>query len=551
MSRPACLRAIVLAPVALLSLAGAVVAAEPSEPAAPAKQAEQKPADKPNATSKSGSEQKIAQAVPGNGQISVDSQKQVIPSSQGPVTLQKTPAQVKYGLPRNPIVGGVTSLDLNQPLTLAHAIQIGLQQQNSIAIAQTQADAANQRVIQARASYYPQVTPSLTYANSLTPGTVTTFDPVTGLPTSTRNGSFRTDTRTDVIAARQLIFDTGAREANVGLARRSAFAAVYGVGNERQNVVLQVIADYYNVLRDQELVKVQQEAVRRAQTTLDSIKAQVEVGNAAQSDTFQAESDLANAQVSLLLARNNLNIDQANLKNAMGVVTSQQLILADTQVPAPDTKPDSTTLDQYVKTAFVNRLDVKQQQENVNAQGYNVRIAHINNGLTVQANVTEGYQLDPDAGEERQFNVAFSFPLFDGGSTRAAVRETKAVLEQQRRILDQLEQTVRLNVEQSFLTREQARQSIRASQTAVAAGQTNYNAALEKQRNGLINIVDVITAEQQLVTAQVNLVQSIYDFYIADAQLKRDIGLNDPQYVPPVPGYKKALAVPAAQSAKP
>ena len=50
--------------------------------------------------------------------------------------------------------------------------------------------------------------------------------------------------------------------------------------------------------------------------------------------------------------------------------------------------------------------------------------------------------LDPNAGESRNFTVSFAYPLFDGGNTRAAVRENRALLEEQRRSLDQLEQTV-------------------------------------------------------------------------------------------------------------
>jgi hypothetical protein len=72
----------------------------------------------------------------------------------------------------------------------------------------------------------------------------------------------------------------------------------------------------------------------------------------------------------------------------------------------------------------------------------------------------------------------------------------------------------------------------------VEAGQVNYNAALERQRNGLINILEVITAQVQLVNAQQQLVQAVYDFYIAEASLARNIGLNDPSYVPRVPGAK-------------
>ena len=114
------------------------------------------------------------------------------------------------------------------------------------------------------------------------------------------------ESRTEVVAASQLIYDSGKREANVGLARRNVFASEYGLGDARQSVVLNVTEAYYNLQRNRELVRVQEENVRLAQTTLEAINAQVQAGAAAKTDTFQAESNLANAQINLLSAQNDV-----------------------------------------------------------------------------------------------------------------------------------------------------------------------------------------------------------------------------------------------------
>ena len=258
--------------------------------------------------------------------------------------------------------------------------------------------------------------------------------------------------------------------------------------------------------------------------------------HSAKSDTLQAEADAANARVTLLSAQNDYRLAEASLKNSMGVVTPQPLILDDAAVSEPPATPDAISLERYIQAAYANRLDIKQQQERVYAQGYAVRIAQINAGLSLDANVTEGYQLDPATGEQRTFIVSASYPLFDAGATRAVVRENRAQWEQDKRSLDQLQQAIRLNVDQSYSSREQAKQRLIAANVAVAAGQENYRAADAKQKNGLINILEVINAEVQLVNAQINQVQAIYDYYIGDARLQRDVGLNDPIYLPRVPG---------------
>jgi outer membrane protein len=467
-----------------------------------------------------------ATATPG-GQASGSGSRasQALPPGQS-----LTPAQQKYGLPKTPVVGGPVDTDLTKALSLQRAIQIGLFRQNSIAIAATQADAAQGRLIQARSSYFPQVTPTFQYQTNLAPGGSVFING------QRFGGSASSETRTEVLAARQLIFDSGKREANVGAARRNVFAAEYGVGDQRQDVVLAVTSAYFNLLRDRELVRVEQESVKRAEETARAIEAEFQAGTAAKSDTLQAQADLANARVALLSAQTDYQTQEATLKNAMGVVTSAPLILDDSPIPAPSTTPDTIPLERYVQAAYANRLDVKRQQELVYSQGYAVRVARINAGVSVEADITEGYQLDPTSGEERTFIVSATYPLFDAGNTRAVVRENRAAWEQEKRTLDQLQQNVRLNVDQSYSAREIAKQRVVAANVAVAAANENYQAALAKNKEGLINILELINAEVQLINAQVQQVQATYDYHVADAQLLRDTGLNDPIFLPRVPG---------------
>src|SRR5947209_6882890 len=124
-----------------------------------------------------------------------------------------TPAQQKYGLPKTPLTGGPVDTDLSKPLSVQRAIRIGLLRQNSIAIAQTQTESAQARLIQSRSSYYPQVTPTFQFQTNLSPGGSIFING------QRFGGSATSENRTEVIAVRQLIFDTGRREANVGTAR--------------------------------------------------------------------------------------------------------------------------------------------------------------------------------------------------------------------------------------------------------------------------------------------------------------------------------------------
>ena len=90
--------------------------------------------------------------------------------------------------------------------------------------------------------------------------------------------------------------------------------------------------------------------------------------------------------------------------------------------------------------------------------------------------------------------------------------------------LESLRQQVAVNVEQTYRQVALARASVPAAEAAQQAAQINFEAATESRREGVGDIIDVITAQTLLVQAQTNFVQAVYDFYVADAQLARAVG---------------------------
>jgi outer membrane protein len=409
-----------------------------------------------------------------------------------------------------------TQVDLSKPLTLDEAIRIGLQNQNTLGIAQSQLEAAKARVTQARAQYYPTVAPLFEYQNALT---------------SIGGRATRIDQGVTSIGLRQLVFDMGKREENLASSRSSEKATLYNVYDARQAVIVNVTTTYYELQRRRELVRVAQSSVDRAKTTLDATTAFAEAGTAPKKDILQAQADYDNALVQLSVARNDVRLANTSLKSAIGLLTPLPIITQDLALAAPSPEPDTLGPQDYLTRAFMARPDLRREAEFINSDRHQVKIAQINAGFQVQADVTEGYRIDPNPGENRTFGTTFSYPLFDAGASRAAVRQARANLEQSRRQLDLTKQNVQLEVEQNFLTREESRLRYQATQSALKAAQENYNAAREAQKEGAGTIIDVITAQTALVTAETNAVQSIYDFYTSDARLRRATGENDP-YLP-------------------
>src|SRR5579872_1738590 len=258
MSRPVCLRALAASTLAIAGMSAVPATAGQSTSTNSAQPPVSPAAAAPPASSTHPSPSPGPPPVGSAANAGGSSRQTSVP---GDASQTLTPAQEKYGLPKTPIVGGPVDTDLTKPLSLDRAVRIGLQRQNTIAIAKTQTDAAEGRLIQARSSYFPMVTPTFNFQSNLSPGGSIFING------QRIGGSATSENRTEVVAAHQLIWDSGKREAGVGIARRNLFATQYGLGNSRQDVVLNVTTGYFNLLRDRELVRVQQESVKRAEET--------------------------------------------------------------------------------------------------------------------------------------------------------------------------------------------------------------------------------------------------------------------------------------------
>ena len=123
--------------------------------------------------------------------------------------------------------------------------------------------------------------------------------------------------------------------------------------------------------------------------------------------------------------------------------------------------------------------------------------------------------------------MGVSYPLFDGGNVRSQVRGSEANKRVAEAQLESQRQQVSVDVEQNWRSLQLARASLPAAEAAQRAAQINYDAAIAARREGVGNITDVITAQTSLVQAQTNYVQAIYNFYTADAQLAKAVGLAD------------------------
>ena len=182
-------------------------------------------------------------------------------------------------------------------LTLEECIAIALEAQPRIQATLADYAAARYRVNQAMSPLLPQLSGLVSTTRSNIP-TVTTTGVGTNL-TTVQTRQFG-DTFIAQVQLSQLLFDFGKNLAATDAARKFAEVAVEDVELQRQLISLTVKEAYTNTLFSQRLIRVQEQAVERAELNLRSAKGFFDVGTRPKSDVARAEVDVANARVDLI-----------------------------------------------------------------------------------------------------------------------------------------------------------------------------------------------------------------------------------------------------------
>src|SRR5439155_17496533 len=188
-----------------------------------------------------------------------------------------------------------------RPITVDEAVAIALEYQPNILARLGDYAAAKYRVDQALAPLLPQLAASVSTTRSQTTILSTNIGGVTTAIPVTRDFG---QTLAAQVTLSQLLFDFGKNAASTEAARQLAEAALENVELQRQLITQAVKQAYTNINFAQRLIRVNEQALQRAELNLRSARGFFEVGTRPKSDVTRAQVDVANARVDVIRARN-------------------------------------------------------------------------------------------------------------------------------------------------------------------------------------------------------------------------------------------------------
>jgi len=462
-----------------------------------------------------------------------------MPTTPAPATPAPAPGQA----PPPPVITGpgargVLDRVLGRALTQDEAVGIALETQPSIQARLSDYLAAAYRVDQAFSPLLPQLTGSATLArtqSAISSATarsafVPTLDAggaVIGGRVVSTPGSAQTvysirdpsENTTMRVSLSQLIFDFGKTFASTDAARRLAEQAQEDVELQRQLVTQTVKESFTNINFAQRLIRVQEQAVERANLNLRSARGFFEVGTRPKSDVARAEVDVANARVDLIRAQNAERLARVALNTAMGIPADTPTVVQDNLVYQP-LMIDRT---QLLGRALAQRPEFKQVKLRVSEAEARARRAFRDFFPDITGTGFYG-STRFDMNEIWEVAVNLSWTLFDGGNRIARFRESKVNVEAAQSRVKASELDISREVEQAYITVSESSERIQAAQVAVASAQENFRLAQGRFDAGVGTILELTDAQLALTQAQNTEAQALADYRIAVVRLERAVG---------------------------
>jgi outer membrane protein len=300
-------------------------------------------------------------------------------------------------------------------------------------------------------------------------------------------------------------------------------SAEAGELEQRFQAALETESSYYDVLVNQELIRVARERAVRAREGLGIARARVASGAAVQTDSLQLVLELIRAQVDSLRQQNALRTAQLDLGRRVGGSGPVDAIPPDT-TPAPKLP---VSLAEAVRIG----LDQGPQYRTARANESSAEAAlRSQRGDYLPVFTIGGQhqrydtQLFPGARNISSVTFSVSFPLWNNGQREIEVSRARVNRDVARTIREDLERAVRRDVSSAYNTYETATAAVELAQVGVTVARQNYRMQELRYRSGASTILDLLDAQVSLAEAEAGVVQARYQTRLALARLEAILG---------------------------
>jgi outer membrane protein len=289
-----------------------------------------------------------------------------------------------------------------------------------------------------------------------------------------------------------------------------------------QSVLLDAATAYLDVVRDQAIVLLRENNVNVLTRELKATQDRFSVGEVTRTDVAQAEASRAAAVGALDLARANLKTSRATFERVIGHPPSNLVESREAEKLLPRTLDEAIAISARENPAVVSAL--------YNEAAARYAVEQVWGELLPSVELDASYQRSWDASPGINLEDAttvtgrLSVPFYTGGEVEARVRQAKQTHISRLQQIEQSRTETAASVVAAWSALAAARAALESDQVAVNANEIALAGVREEERVGQRTLLDVLNAEQALLTSQVQLVTDRHNLIVGFYNVLSTVG---------------------------
>ena len=415
-------------------------------------------------------------------------------------------------------------------LKLDEALKLGLAQSRSLKISESKMAVMNSKYTELKDMIIPSVQLSASYyrLSDNVPAFKFQIDPskppVTLFPVILNNYSSRASVSESVF--------NGLRLKNGILSQKYLLeASRLDYENDKAAIVNNIVSAYFNLYKVQVSEKLLEQSLSEADERLKVVRSMEAQGLAIHNDVLRVELQRSNIELSEIDVNNNLEVANYNFGVLTGLPEGTRVEIDSAGLfQARDFK----TFPEYLKTSLEHRNDLRAAEMRQKASEANLKV--VRGGalpsLSVGANYyfsnpnpryvppVDAFHATWDIGLSLNWNLTSIY------TTHHQASEAQTVVLQNTAVSEQINDAIRMEVNQDFVNYEQSLRKIDVAQRSVSQAAENYRTMLSKYNNSSALLTDLLDADLLQLQARLNLTYARADAEIAFNHLLKSTGTN-------------------------
>ena len=319
---------------------------------------------------------------------------------------------------------------------------------------------------------------------------------------------------------------------NIKLNQLNLEAATQDLEKAKNDIRVQVAQQYVQILYDMELLDVARRQISIDSAQVARLQALLSVGKTSEAEVAQQKATLAQSQLTVTQADNNLHLALLALSQLLELETPEGFTIKRPAV-LPSLVGEESAPDAIFAEAITSRPEIAAENIRLRATENSLAIARagyyptlsFSAGLGTNYYTTSGFTSDP-FGKQLKNNFSqylgfnLNIPIFNRFQTRNSIRSAKIDRLNQQLTLDNTKKALYKEIQQAWYNTVAAQQKVKSSAEACRSSETAFRMVQTKYENGKATITEFNEAKNTYLKTESDLTQARYEHLYQVALIK-------------------------------